>query len=77
MTTTMDSGKPFNGDARPALGADRVLGAVTSGAPPATSLPPRVSSHTLLGTAVEVQIDHHGVLYRLRRTAAGKLILTK
>jgi len=27
--------------------------------------------------AVELQIDHRGVLYRLKQTALGKLILTK
>ncbi len=37
-----------------------------------------VSSDQLFtGGAVELQIDHHGVLYRLKQTALGKLILTK
>ena len=37
----------------------------------------RVSSTQLFGAALEVQIDHHGTVYRLRQTALGKLILTK
>ena len=49
-------------------------------APRTASTPavPRVSSDQLFtGGAVELQIDHRGVLYRLKRTALGKLILTK
>jgi hemin uptake protein HemP len=38
---------------------------------------PAVKSEALLGGAVELRIDHHGVVYRLRQTALGKLILTK
>lgn len=34
-------------------------------------------SADLLGAHTEVQIDHHGAIYRLRLTALGKLILTK
>jgi hemin uptake protein HemP len=37
----------------------------------------RIDSAQLFGAAVEVQIDHHGAIYRLKRTALGKLILTK
>lgn len=37
----------------------------------------RVSSAQLFGSAVEVQIDHHGAVYRLKQTSLGKLILTK
>jgi len=47
---------------------------------PRTSTPavPRVSSDELFtGGAVELHIDHRGVLYRLKQTALGKLILTK
>lgn len=45
---------------------------------PAASAPTvRVSSAQLFGTAVEVQIDHHGAVYRLKQTSLGKLILTK
>jgi hemin uptake protein HemP len=74
MTIAMESGKPFEGDARLAPGA---VSATVSGALAPTRPPTRITSHTLFGTATEVQIDHNGVLYRLRRTAAGKLILTK
>ncbi len=31
----------------------------------------------MFGAAAEVEISHGGALYRLRRTALGKLILTK
>lgn len=37
----------------------------------------RLSSQVLFAGAAEVEIDHHGVLYRLRQTSLGKLILTK
>ncbi len=37
----------------------------------------RTSSARLFGEASEVQIEHGGALYRLRRTSKGKLILTK
>ena len=36
-----------------------------------------VSSDLLFDGANEIEIEHHGVLYRLRQTALGKLILTK
>jgi len=42
---------------------------------PATTL--WVTSTQIFGGALEVQIDHHGTLYRLKQTALGKLILTK
>ena len=35
------------------------------------------SDQLFTGGAVELQIDHRGVLYRLKQTALGKLILTK
>ena len=38
---------------------------------------PRVPSQALFVGAQEVAIDHHGTVYRLRKTAQGKLILTK
>ena len=37
----------------------------------------RIDSKTLLGTAQEIEINHLGQIYRLRRTTLGKLILTK
>jgi hemin uptake protein HemP len=39
--------------------------------------PQRIDSTRLFGAAAELLIDHHGVVYRLKRTALGKLILTK
>ena len=46
---------------------------------PAAPRPPlrRISSRELLAGATEIEIDHHGMCYRLRHTAQGKLILTK
>ena len=35
------------------------------------------SEQLFAGGAVELHIDHRGVLYRLKQTALGKLILTK
>jgi len=37
----------------------------------------RINSSDLLAGAQEVHIEHEGQTYRLRRTKAGKLILTK
>jgi hemin uptake protein HemP len=37
----------------------------------------RVSTAWLFQSAKEIEIEHHGYLYRLRQTALGKLILTK
>ena len=50
------------------------LRSTQSGAPAPTL---RLSSRALLGGRQEVEIDHDGVVYRLRHTALGKLILTK
>ena len=36
-----------------------------------------VNSDQLFNGAPELLIDHHGVLYRLKHTSLGKLILTK
>jgi hemin uptake protein HemP len=36
-----------------------------------------VKSESLFKGAAELQIDHGGVMYRLRQTSLGKLILTK
>ncbi len=46
-------------------------------APPHEPPPRRIDSQTLLGAAQEVEIQHVGQIYRLRRTSLGKLILTK
>jgi len=37
----------------------------------------RLTSEQLFAGAAEVQIDHHGAVYRLKQTSLGKLILTK
>jgi hemin uptake protein HemP len=37
----------------------------------------QITSEKLFAGALEVQIDHHGALYRLKKTSLGKLILTK
>ena len=34
-------------------------------------------SQELFAGAIEITIEHHGEIYRLRQTALGKLILTK
>ena len=39
--------------------------------------PRRLTSQQVFAGAVEVHIDHFGAIYRLKRTALGKLILTK
>ena len=41
----------------------------------AVTLP--VTSAQIFGGALEVLIDHHGTVYRLKQTALGKRILTK
>jgi len=51
---------------------------VTTPSPPSRApATVRVDSAQLFGGAAEVQIDHHGAIYRLKQTALGKLILTK
>jgi len=35
------------------------------------------TSQALFRSAIEIHIQHDGVLYRLRKTSLGKLILTK
>ncbi len=42
-----------------------------------TASPARVFSQSLFSGAEEVEIEHHGAVYRLRQTSLGKLILTK
>ncbi len=39
--------------------------------------PRRLASKDLLQDQQEIEIEHQGMLYRLRCTAQGKLILTK
>jgi hemin uptake protein HemP len=58
-------------------GPDGTSDAVQAPAPSVPAGPPRISSEQLLGGAREVLIEHEGETYRLQRTRAGKLILTK
>lgn len=58
-----------------ALLVPEVVGAGARPAPAASLR--RLSSRALLAEGKEVEIDHDGVIYRLRITALGKLILTK
>lgn len=63
-------------------GADPRLAQAQRSAPVAADVPDRAgaarfSSAQLFGSAVEVEIEHRAQIYRLRRTAMGKLILTK
>ena len=46
-------------------------------APVAAPVRPRVRFGDLAGEAAEVEVEHAGQIYRLRRTRAGKLLLTK
>lgn len=43
----------------------------------ATASFPRYTADELMGGHVEIRITHDGATYRLRKTASGKLILTK
>jgi hemin uptake protein HemP len=51
--------------------------AVAAADPRGTLETVRISSDALFAGATEVQIAHHGAVYRLKQTALGKLILTK
>ena len=62
---TRPAGEPVESGARPARSEARPA--------PARA----IDSDRLFDGATELLIDHHGVLYRLKRTALGKLILTK
>jgi hemin uptake protein HemP len=55
--------------------AGRPTPALTPGAGLQTCV--RIASAQLFCGAQEVQIEHQGLLYRLRQTSLGKLILTK
>ncbi len=45
--------------------------------PPLKEGPEAISSEELLNGRAEIQIQHEGEIYRLRRTSKGKLIMTK
>lgn len=51
--------------------------AAQSAASPSLAHRRRVLSADLLEGAREIEIEHAGAVYRLRRTSLGKLILTK
>lgn len=62
-------------------GIDKAAGSGDKGAPgggdSGKPVHRRIASTELMSGAREIEIDHHGELYRLRRTSNGKLILTK
>lgn len=62
----------FSSASLPSATADEAADAVVRG-----SVVPRLSSRVLMGGEREIEIDHDGVVYRLRVTSLGKLILTK
>jgi hemin uptake protein HemP len=51
--------------------------ATTGEPPPVPAEPVRIASERLFAGGREVLIEHAGGLYRLKKTALGKLILTK
>lgn len=53
------------------------LSAVDLATPSSEAATLRLSSQTILRGCREVEIEHHGMVYRLRCTSLGKLILTK
>lgn len=60
--------------------AEAAAGSAVPGAVARVPTPPgtlKITSEKLFAGAREVQIDHHGALYRLKKTSLGKLILTK
>jgi hemin uptake protein HemP len=72
----MQAGAP---NPKPA-GVAEVPGAALPAAGAAATVPTgtlQITSEKLFAGALEVQIDHHGALYRLKKTSLGKLILTK
>lgn len=75
MSTTPRPPRPTGHAPASAPGLDRD-GAAAAQASSAAN-PPCIPSDQLFGSAREVQIDHHGMRYRLKQTALGKLILTK
>lgn len=78
MKTASDSDQPHDDDddmrrTGDAAGTNRSATATGAVRSPVA----RLSSRQLLGAAAEVEIEHAGAVYRLRRTSLGKLILTK
>lgn len=66
------AGAASDASPRPGLSASQT--ALSPAAPPS---PRRLPSDLLFGGRQEIEIEHRLQVYRLRRTAAGKLILTK
>jgi hemin uptake protein HemP len=71
---THDTPNPDNTAAEAAARSAVPAGAVPRLTSPSTM---QITSEKLFAGALEVQIDHHGALYRLKKTSLGKLILTK
>ena len=71
---THDTPNPSTAAAEAAAGS-AVPGTAARVPAPAGTL--KITSEKLCAGALEVQIDHHGALYRLKKTSLGKLILTK
>ncbi len=63
----------------PAIAGEMLSGSGKQPEQPVRALVPRrmTSTRELLGGGTEVQIEHNGVIYTLRQTSKGKLILTK
>jgi hemin uptake protein HemP len=72
MTNSPDP-RPVDNNAAPCNLKTSVAGQQRSNA----EGPTVITSESLFAGANEVQIEHQGILYRLRRTSLGKLILTK
>lgn len=66
--------KPAGADAAPGAALPAAGAAARAPVPTGTL---QITSEKLFAGALEVQIDHHGALYRLKKTSLGKLILTK
>jgi hemin uptake protein HemP len=57
---------------------DECTGPAAHGTPSrGAQVQPPIKSEALFRGAAEVQIEHRGSVYRLRKTSLGKLILTK
>ena len=69
----LDALAPVDADSHVHVAAP-AIGPLRASRPAATL---QLTSAQIFGGALEVHIDHHGVLYRLKQTALGKLILTK
>jgi hemin uptake protein HemP len=62
---------------RPPAPQDTPLPLTAPGAAGKRDTPRCITSASLLGGSNELLIEHRGLLYRLRQTSLGKLILTK